>query len=145
MVERYFGSVVPQGRDDGLHAASAADYDAYHGALDGSAGYLLHDALKSVWRTIARANEFVDRQAPWKLAKDPALAQELERTLAALIREVALQAVHLAPFMPERSEEVWRQLGAPGSVHEQRFASLDALDPSGWRVAKGEPLFPKQK
>lgn len=145
MVERYFGSVVPQGRDDDLHTASAADYEAYHGALDGSAGYLLHDALKSVWRTIARANEFVDRQAPWKLAKDPALAPELERTLAALIREVALQAVHLAPFMPERSEEVWRQLGAPGSVHEQRFASLDALDPAGWRVAKGDPLFPKQK
>ena len=145
MVDRYCGGIVPAGSDETLHAASASDYSVYHASLDGTSGYLLHEALKSVWRTVARANEFVDRQAPWKLAKDPSAAGELDRTLAALIREVVYQAVHLAPFMPERTEDLWRQLGAPGSVHEQRFASLASLDPAGWTVAKGNPLFPKQK
>jgi methionyl-tRNA synthetase len=54
------------------------------------------------------------------------------------------QCVHIAPFTPERAEELWRRLGAPGSVHEQRFESLASLDPAGWRVAKGDPLYPKE-
>ena len=145
MVERYRAGVVPAGRDAGLDRAAEADTKAYHAALDGSAGYLLHDALKSVWKMIARGNEFVDAQAPWKLAKDPASSDELDRTLGALVRELARQCVHLAPFMPERTEDLWKQLGAPGSVHEMRFDSLAEVDCAGWKVAKGAPLFPKEQ
>src|SRR5215210_7196372 len=91
-----------------------------------------------------RANEYVDRQAPWKLAKDPAAATELDLTLSSLAKQLVRQAVHVAPFMPGKSEELWRQLGGTGSVHDQRFNQLDALDPAGWQVAKGRPLFPKE-
>jgi len=77
--------------------------------------FLLHDALKSIWQTVARANEYVDRQAPWKLAKDPASRAALESTLASLVRQLARQAVYLWPFMPKKSEELWKSLGAPGS------------------------------
>jgi methionyl-tRNA synthetase len=45
--------------------------------------------------------------------------------------------------MPIKCEELWHALGAPGSVHEQRFAMLPGLDTTGWRVQKGSPLFPK--
>jgi methionyl-tRNA synthetase len=60
------------------------------------------------------------------------------------VRQIARQAVHLAPFMPEKAEELWRQLGAPGRAVEQRFDRLATLDPTGWRVAKGAPLFPRE-
>jgi methionyl-tRNA synthetase len=106
---------------------------------------LLHEALAAAWRAVARTNEYVDRQAPWKLAKDPALRPELERTLAALIRQLARHAIHLHPFMPEKSAELWRQLGAPGVLAHQRFANVGTLDVAGWRVAKGEGLFPKDQ
>ena len=66
------------------------------------------DALKAIWQMVFRANEFVDRQAPWKLAKDPANAEELDRTLGSLARELVRQCVHLAPFMPNKCEELWR-------------------------------------
>lgn len=145
MIERYRDGNVPSGRDENLDRAAAVDLAAYHNALDGSAGYLLHEALKAVWRMIARANEFVDRQAPWKLAKDPANAPELDRTLGALMRELVRQCVHLAPFMPGRAEDLWRQLGGPGSVHDQTLDKLDSLEPAGWRVTKGAPLFPKEQ
>jgi hypothetical protein len=46
--------------------------------------------------------------------------------------------------MPEKSADLWRQLGAPGVLAHQRFANVDTLDVSGWRVAKGEGLFPKE-
>jgi len=38
---------------------------------------------------------------------------------------------------------LWQQLGAPGTVAAQRFDQLHALDVTGWRVSKGEPLFPR--
>jgi methionyl-tRNA synthetase len=47
--------------------------------------------------------------------------------------------------MPEKAQELWSQLGAPGKVAERRFDSLIGLDPTGWQVRKGEPLFPKEK
>ncbi len=143
MVERYCEGVVPAGEPDELDAGDAADYASYHSALDGSRGYLLHDALRSVWSTVARGNEFVDRRAPWKLAKDPARRGELEATLASLVRQLARHAVHLYPFMPARSEELWAQLGAPGALSERRFADVASIDPTGWRVSKGAPLFPR--
>ena len=47
-------------------------------------------------------------------------------------------------FMPEKSEELWKSLGAPGSPGDTRFNGLERLDPAGWKVVKGPPLFPKK-
>ena len=116
---------------------------AYHAAMDGALGYLLHEALRAVWLTVARGNEYVDRQAPWKLAKDPTLAGALDVALGTLIRQLARQCVALQPFMPSKAQVLWKQLGGPGAVADQRFAEFDALDAAGWRVTKGDPLFPK--
>jgi len=140
MVERYFGGVVPAGARNEVDDADLADLEVYHSSI-GPKGFLLHDALKAVWLTVARANEYVDRQAPWKLAKDPALRSELESTLATLVRQLARQTVHLWPFMPGKCEELWRSLGGPGSPSAVGFSK--ELDPSGWKVTKGAPLFPK--
>jgi methionyl-tRNA synthetase len=143
MVERYCGAVVPKGERNEIDAADAKDLEAYHASI-GPRGFMLHDALRAVWLTVARANEYVDRQAPWKLAKDPASRAELEKTLATVIRQLVRQAVYLFPFMPNKAEELWKSLGAPGSPGDMRFDRLDSLDPSGWKVDKGPPLFPKQ-
>ena len=145
MVERYRAGVVPAGPRTAVDDADAADLTRYHEAMDGTRGYLLHDALRAVWRGVARGNEYVDRQAPWKLAKDPALAPRLDETLASLIRQLARFAVALFPFMPAKSQELWRQLGAPGDVSSQRFSALMSIDATGWTVAKGAPLFPKEQ
>jgi methionyl-tRNA synthetase len=143
MVERYCGGVVPKGDRGEIDEADEEDFEAYHASI-GPNGFLLHEALRAVWLTVARGNEYVDRQAPWKLAKDPANRAELERTLATLVRQLTRQAVYLWPFMPGKSEELWRSLGAPGSPGEIRFKGLERLDPTGWKVEKGPSLFPKK-
>jgi methionyl-tRNA synthetase len=142
MVERYCGGVVPKGERNEIDDADAADLEAYHSSF-GPKGFLLHEALKAVWQTVARGNEYVDRQAPWQLAKDPANRAQLEGTLASLMRQLARQAVYLSPFMPSKAEELWKSLGAPGSARKTGFAALERLDPTGWKVAKGPSLFPK--
>jgi methionyl-tRNA synthetase len=144
MVERYCGGVVPPGERNEIDEADEADLQTYHASI-GPRGFLLHEALKAVWLTIARANEYVDRQAPWKLAKDPANRGQLEKVLASLVRQLARQAVYLWPFMPAKSEELWRSLGGEGSPTETRFSGLQAIDPTGWKIQKGPSLFPKEE
>jgi methionyl-tRNA synthetase len=143
MVEKYCGGVVPAGAPNEVDEADAADVALYHAAMDGTRGYLPHEALRHVWSTVARGNEYVDRQAPWKLARDPERRGELESTMATLVRQLARQAVLLSPFMPAKAAELWAQLGGPGEVTEQRLGGLAPLDPTGWRVHKGASLFPK--
>jgi methionyl-tRNA synthetase len=143
MVEKYCDGVVPAGAPYDADRADEADVAAYVSAMDGSRGYLLDEGLQHAWSIARRGNEFVDRQAPWKLAKDPAQRGELERTLASLVRRLARLAVLVSPFMPNKAEELWTQLGAPGRVAEQRLAGLLALDGAGWKVHKGASLFPR--
>ena len=110
--------------------------------MDGTRGYLPHDALAHLWRTVARGNEYVQASAPWALAKDPARRGELEVVLASLVRQLARQAVCVAPVMPGKAQELWTQLGGPGVVSAQRFARLGALDVAGGtceRVSHSSP------
>ena len=71
MVEKYCDGVVPSGSAMDLDRADAADLAEYHGALDGSRGFLLHEGLKRVMSCVSRGNEFVQSQQPWALAKKP--------------------------------------------------------------------------
>jgi len=143
MVERYCDGVVPRGAANEVDAADEEDLEAYHASIGGAKGFLLHDALRAVWQTVARANEYVDKQAPWKLAKSPESRGELERALASLIRQLTRQALYLWPFMPRKSEELWTSLGGPGTPPKVGFGGIKLLDPTGWRVKKGVGLFPK--
>ena len=92
---------------------------------------------------VIRGNEFVQTSQPWALAKDPTRRSELEAALTALMRALARHCVLLFPFMPSKTAEVWKQLGAQGELAAMRFDALASLDAKEWRVQKGAPLFPK--
>jgi methionyl-tRNA synthetase len=143
MVDKYRDGVVPAGAPTPTDQEDAVDIAAYHAAMDGSRGFLLHDGLAALWRTIARANEYTQLMQPWALAKDPAARQALDDVLASLMRQLVRQAILVAPFMPEKAELLWTALGGTGSVHDRRFAELATIDPTGWRVSKGAALFPR--
>lgn len=143
MVEKYCDGVVPAGDRTASDAADLADLAAARAAVDGSRGYLLHEALDAVFRTVTRANAAIQDAKPWVLAKDPANRAELERVLASLMRQLARQAVYLFPVMPGKAQALWDALGGPGAVAEVHFAQADLLDCQGWHVAKGEGLFPR--
>jgi methionyl-tRNA synthetase len=145
MVERYRGGIVPAGPRTAVDTADAADIAAYHSAIDGSRGFLLHEGLQAVWRMVARGNEYVDRQAPWKQARDPVLSAALDETLSSLVRQLARFAVLLYPYLPTKASLLWQQLGGPGELGAQRFADLLKLDATGWTVTKGDGLFPKDR
>jgi methionyl-tRNA synthetase len=143
MVEKYRDGRVPVIAPDPHEADDHADIAAYHAALDGSRGWLLHDGLAAVARQVARANEYTAATAPWQLAKDADAAAALDTVLASLMRRLARITVQLAPFMPGRSLELWHMIGGTGDVHAVPFTALRALSADGWTVRKGTPLFPR--
>jgi len=141
MIEKYRDGVVPRLARNDSYAEDARDIADYVDAMNEQ---LLHRGLEVVFRNVDAANEYVTLRAPWKLARDPASAAALDETLATLARKLAIETVLLAPFMPVKAQAVWEQLGGPGAVAEQRLATLQQLDPSGWTVTKGAPLFPRE-
>jgi methionyl-tRNA synthetase len=143
MIEKYRGGVTPAGNHLAPDSTETAEIAAFVAAINGTSGYLLHDALRIVMRLVARSNEYVQSSAPWTVAKDADKSRQLDDILAALSRQIARQCVLLAPFIPGKAQTAWVQLGGPGNVADQRVAKLGELDTSGWHVTKGEPLFPK--
>ncbi len=143
MVEKYRDSIVPAAPPADDEPLDHADIAAYHAAMNGSRGWLLHEGIIAVSRQVSRANEYTQAMAPWKLAKDSESAVALDQVLSSLIRRLARHAVLLAPFMPERSQALWEMIGGTGLAAAVPYSVLDALDVSGWVVSKGSPLFPR--
>jgi methionyl-tRNA synthetase len=143
MVEKYRDGVVPGAAPGPLDAEVVATLRAGCDAVVVAPGCRLHEAVAAAAATVRATNEFVQRAQPWALAKDPARDGELDQVLATIVRALARQAACLAPVMPGKADALWRALGAPGSVHTQRLDRLAAIDPTGWRVAKPEALFPR--
>jgi methionyl-tRNA synthetase len=143
MIEKYCGGVVPPAPQTEVDRADATELEAYHAAMGGEDGWMLHEALRRAMASVTRANEYIQAQQPWALAKSPDTREALETTLGSLARSLARQCVMLHPFVPVKSQELWTQLGGPGRITDVRFADLPTLDANGWRVRKGAPLFPK--
>ncbi|MDQ6888471.1 MAG: methionine--tRNA ligase, partial [Gemmatimonadota bacterium] len=138
MVEKYCGGRVPAAiippDAAALLAGTLTRYDA---ALEGGR---LHEGLTAVWDTVDFANEWVDRRAPWRLARDPGQRAALEETLHVLVALLALQARLVAPYMPGRAVELWNQIGGPGTPDAP---GERAPAPTDWLVSKGAALFPR--
>src|SRR5262245_23572431 len=66
----------------------------------------LQAALQSIWSLVSRANQYVDHEAPFKLAKDPSQAQRLDAVLYNLSEVCRVLAVLLWPFLPGTSGKI---------------------------------------
>jgi methionyl-tRNA synthetase len=138
MILKYRGSVVPEAAPTELDQLADQAVARYRDRMD---AYLLHEGAAAALALVSAANAFVGERAPWKLAKDESSSAELDSVLASLARALAVSGVLLSPFIPGRAAELWRQLGGPPA-----FPTLDelpSLRPSGWRVSKGDVLFPR--
>lgn len=100
--------------------------------------YQVHSALDAVWEVIAAANGFVESSAPWKLAKDPALADRLDEVLVVLVEAARLAAALVHPVMPRAADELLGQLGFAGNLANSWGAVA-----AGHCVGEAKPVFPR--
>ncbi len=93
-----------------------------------------------------RANQMVEEGAPWKLAKDPEKAAELDALLGHLAVALQHTAFLLFPIKPSKARLVWETLRLSPAIETARFPADGALlppPPSGVALGESQPLFPR--
>ncbi|HEX3670080.1 MAG TPA: methionine--tRNA ligase [Candidatus Cybelea sp.] len=102
------------------------------------------EALESIWELVTALNRTIDERRPWDLYKT-GKTEALDAVLYDLCEGLRWLAILLHPVMPERTSEMWRQLGTPGRIDEDWSSSLHewgGLAPLT-QTALAAPLFPK--
>ena len=139
MLKRYRGGVLPA-RHNELQSAAETAIAAVKANLYQNE---LQAALMNIWTLVTQANQYVDRTAPFKLAKDPAQAQRLDEVLYNLVETCRILAVMLWPFLPGSSTRIYAQLGLPGEPERYSDAAWGGLTP-GHNIGDPAPLFPRR-
>jgi methionyl-tRNA synthetase len=68
------------------------------------------DALEEVIDLFRRCNKYIDETTPWVLAKDENEKDKLETVIYNLLEAIRVAAINLKAFLPETSDEIFRQL-----------------------------------
>ena len=145
MVEKYFGGTLPTERQEGepdteLRTMASTLRDRYETEME---RFQFQNALEQVFKTIQRANKYIDENAPWALAKDPANRVRLATVMYHLLETIRICATLLMPFMPESAEKIFDQIGACQGCRTWEKANVwGSLRPDA-TVHKGEALFPR--
>ena len=145
MVEKYFGGTLPAERE-----SSDADYDLktmastlrdrYEAEME---HFQFQNALEQIFKTIQRANKYIDENAPWTLAKDPANRARLATVMYNLLETIRICAVLLTPFIPDSAEKIFDQIGACPCCRTWEKANVWGSLRPDVTVHKGEALFPR--
>ncbi len=101
----------------------------------------VHAALETIVNLLYRANAFVDTTAPWKIAKDPAAADQLDAVLITLLQSAQVAATLLLPIIPVAAKEILQQLNLEpiSLVADLTIPSL----PEDYIAGQPQPVFPK--
>ena len=105
------------------------------------------EALSGIWQMVKAANLYIDRSAPWRLAKEKGKQKELYTVLYNLLEVLRILALILFPFIPSSAQKIWDQIGMEENLDSQILESTEVwgnLAP-GREVNKGPPLFPRIK
>jgi methionyl-tRNA synthetase len=140
MINRYRDGIVPA-RSNELEPDARKVVDKTRSLLEGNH---LQGALLEIWSLVARANQYVEQTAPFKMAKDPAKAGRLDEVLYNLAEVCRVLAVLLWPFLPGTSSKIYGQLGLPGSPDKFAESAWGGLE-QGHKIGASSPLFPKKE
>lgn len=98
-----------------------------------------HEALEEIWKVIRAANGYIDRQAPWALAKTD--RKRMEAVLRVLVDTVRVVATLLQPIMPGSMGRMLDQLGVPRDARD--FAGLATPLTAATPLPPPQGVFPR--
>ena len=145
MVEKYFGGTLPTERENSdadcdLKTMASTLRDRYETEME---HFQFQNALEQVFKTIQRANKYIDENAPWTLAKDQGNRARLATVMYNLLETIRICAVLLTPFIPDSAEKIFDQIGACPCCRTWEKANVWGSLRPDVTVHKGEALFPR--
>jgi methionyl-tRNA synthetase len=146
MVGRFAAGVIPgAGADEEpereLRALWEKTRDEYIPLCE---GFQFHTALERLFAFVRAINAYIERRAPWKLAKsaDPADKERLKSALASMTEGLRVAAAAIRPVMPATADRINGVLGhAAGAVWREELVWGGRL--GGNRTAASLVLFPR--
>ncbi|MDF0668127.1 MAG: methionine--tRNA ligase [Nitrospira sp.] len=144
MIERFTQGKIPPSSapKDGLDNQLEQDIgELVTSAMVHTRDLRFNRALESMWELIQRCDQYIDKTAPWALAKKAEDTDRLHGVLHRVTKALAFLIPVLYPVMPETAIEVARQLGLNPQLQSRKLV-LRQHGP-GVEIAKGKPLFPR--
>ena len=139
VVERKCGGVGPA--PDPGSALREVAASVYEQAASGWDRIAPSEALEATWRLVRETNAALEAAEPWKADPGP----DVDAVLGDALEVLRIVAVLASPALTGAAQEVWRRIGMPGRVDEQRLPDAAAWGgyPGGLVVERGKPLFPR--
>jgi methionyl-tRNA synthetase len=144
MAHRYRDGQLIFSKDGGLVARAEYFVDAFKFCVS---EFRVDGAIQKAIDVATEANQFIERTAPWRLAKQNE-SVALESALYQLAESLRIIAILISPVMPKAAHAIFDQLNwkMELSGKEERFSLADAelgRLPDGHVVGKPVPLFPR--
>jgi methionyl-tRNA synthetase len=165
MIERFSGGqtpangppALPELEDKIARAVTQLPTIIEHGFCE----LAFRENLQAIWELVGLCDEYIDKAAPWKLAKNPDDAPRLNTVLNIAARALRMLTVSLYPFMPQTSKQMAQQLGLsfdfskalpPTAFEWPELTERDLTVPlsgiamvgsTGRLISKGLSLFPR--
>ncbi|MDP3919689.1 MAG: methionine--tRNA ligase [Candidatus Omnitrophota bacterium] len=145
MLAKYFGAVVPHADTLESEGLIRETYALWEKVREPMMAYDPRSALEAIWAVITSANQYVEENKPWVLAKDPKSKERLALVLATLTECVAHVAVLLVPFLPKTAQSMLAglKLSSDGVMNADKFSR--PLLRKGTQVERGDALFPRME
>jgi methionyl-tRNA synthetase len=144
-VQRYRGGTIPRPGERGereveLQRVALETRERAGAALN---SWEIGNALNIIWNLVRRTNQYLEHSEPWKIARHPDQAGQLDTVLYSAAEATRLLAIFLAPYLPSTSNRILEQLGLPvleaGAWQSRGTWGSDELQ----RVVPGPLLFPR--
>ncbi|MBV6469810.1 MAG: Methionine--tRNA ligase [Nitrospirae bacterium] len=147
MIERFAGGIIPP-HDTISDGDLETDLMRRSGELFGEASdHIEHlrfsRALESISEIVQVCDQYIDKTAPWVLAKKPEHRPKLLNSLYHIAYTLGALVHPLYPFMPRTSATMATQLGLEPKEDGKALTYLDPHLLPGRTVKKGAALFPR--
>lgn len=148
LIERTQGGVIPVSGNTGPaeHELEQAAMSLLREALPRHIEQLeFNRSLEAIWHVVQLANQYVDKTAPWTLAKNERDAEQLKTVLYTMAEILRCLSIAIYAVMPKSAQTICAQLGV-----SDEFAQTLPIDRTKWgclmpgtAIQKGPSLFPR--
>jgi methionyl-tRNA synthetase len=138
MAHKYRAGILSRSLEKGLRDRAEDCVKAFKAAME---DWLASSALERLADLVSEANQFIEKNAPWKLAKEPGNEARIDHILYHLAEVVRLIAIMISPVMPKAAGAIFEQLNwnGPFALNQAVWGQL----PEGHQVGIPTPIFPR--
>ena len=135
LVETHFNGVLPAATQIDSEAQKLIEYskELKKKVYTNIEQVKLSTLIEDIMSLVRMVNRYLEIKAPWKLAKDTNLREELGTVLFISAEALRISLCFLSPIIPSKAQEALHMLGS----------KLESLDDLNWGKLKGGEVFGK--